>query len=224
MPEPKYVCIKILDITNEFIDKYKLTGLDLDGWIYFKICQGCYGLPQAGILVNHLLCSCLKAEGFYEAASTPSLWCHKWRPFQFYLVVDNFGVEYVGLQVYLTGLWFLQLTTQLWDWILLSERMLEGAKKLAGFSMDITNPGSPFYQPLVEGWGVGCLKILTKPPRQSHGGAVLSQCRMRGLQNSAPAMAVACLAITTIKSIQLDFGSYNLLHNYGIGYYKLSEC
>ncbi len=80
MPKPEYVCIKISDIPNEFIDKYKLTGLDSDGWIYFKICQGCYGLPQAGILAKDLLHSHLEAKGFYEAASTPGLWCHKWRP------------------------------------------------------------------------------------------------------------------------------------------------
>ncbi len=74
MPEPKYVHIKMLDIPYKFINKYKLTGLDRDRWIYFKICQGCYGLPQAGILANDLLQSRLKAEGFYEAASTPGLW------------------------------------------------------------------------------------------------------------------------------------------------------
>ncbi len=55
MPEPEYVCIKILDIPQEFINKYKLTGLDRDGWIYFEIRKGCYGLPQAGILANNLL-------------------------------------------------------------------------------------------------------------------------------------------------------------------------
>ena len=64
MPEPKYICTKILDILDKFIDEYKLTGLDRDGWIYFEIRQGCYGLPQAGILANDLLCSCLKAKGF----------------------------------------------------------------------------------------------------------------------------------------------------------------
>ncbi len=74
MPVPEYVCIKILDIPTKFIDKYKLTGLDHNGWIYFEICLGCYGLPQAGILANNLLCSCLEAKGFYEAASTPGLW------------------------------------------------------------------------------------------------------------------------------------------------------
>jgi hypothetical protein len=39
MPELEYVCIKISDIPQEFIDKYKLTGLDCDRSIYFKICQ-----------------------------------------------------------------------------------------------------------------------------------------------------------------------------------------
>ncbi len=98
MPNQKYVCIKISDIPDEFINKYKLTGQDRDGWIYFKIRQGCYGLPQAGILANNLLRSCLEAEDFYEVASTPGLWCHKWWPIQFCLIVDDFGVEYVGLE------------------------------------------------------------------------------------------------------------------------------
>jgi hypothetical protein len=98
MPKPKYVCIKILDIPKDFIDKFKLSGLDHDGWIYFEICQGCYGLPQAGILANNFLCSRLEVEGFYEAASTPGLWLHKWRPIQFCLIVDDFSVEYAGLE------------------------------------------------------------------------------------------------------------------------------
>jgi hypothetical protein len=41
--------------------------------------------------------------------------------------------------------------------------------------------------------------LSTKPPRQSHGGAGLSQHRMRGPQNSACGLAIAHLAITTNK-------------------------
>jgi hypothetical protein len=96
MSEPKYFCTKILDIPDKFINKYKLTGLDRDGRIYLKIHQGCYGLPQAGILANKFLRSHLEAKGFYEAASTPGLWCHKWRPIQFCLIIGNFGVKYIG--------------------------------------------------------------------------------------------------------------------------------
>ncbi len=55
MPDPEYVRIKISDIPVEFIEEYKLAGSDCDGWIYFEICQGCYGLPQTGILANNLL-------------------------------------------------------------------------------------------------------------------------------------------------------------------------
>ena len=98
MPEPEYVRIKISDIPAEFILEYKLEGRDRDGWIYFEIRQGCYGLPQAGILANNLLRSRLVSKGFYEAESTPGLWRHKWRPLQFCLIVDDFGVEYVGIE------------------------------------------------------------------------------------------------------------------------------
>jgi hypothetical protein len=82
MPNPKYVCIKITNIPKRFIEESKLAGRDRDGWIYFKILQGCYGLSQAGILTNYLLCSHLVAKGFYEEALTPGLWCHKWLPIQ----------------------------------------------------------------------------------------------------------------------------------------------
>jgi hypothetical protein len=55
MPDPEYVRIKITDIPAGFIEEYKLAGTDRDGWIYFEIRSGCYGLPQAGILANDLL-------------------------------------------------------------------------------------------------------------------------------------------------------------------------
>jgi hypothetical protein len=55
-------------------------------------------LPQAGILANNLLHGQLEEEGYYEAHSTPGLWRHKWCPVQFCLIVDNFGVEYVGIE------------------------------------------------------------------------------------------------------------------------------
>jgi hypothetical protein len=54
MPDPKYIHIKIADIPAEFIKEYNLQGCNCDGWIYFEICQGCYGLPQASILANNL--------------------------------------------------------------------------------------------------------------------------------------------------------------------------
>jgi hypothetical protein len=57
-----------------------------------------YGLPQAGIIANKLLKKCLAEQGHYELPHTPGLWRHKHRPVQFTLVVvvDNFGIKYVG--------------------------------------------------------------------------------------------------------------------------------
>eukprot|EP00956_Cyclotella_meneghiniana_P031758 scaffold84459_cov26-Cyclotella_meneghiniana.AAC.1 len=55
-----------------------------------------YGLPQAGALANKLLRERLAPAGYYEVAHTPGLWRHVTRPISFTLVVDDFGVKYVG--------------------------------------------------------------------------------------------------------------------------------
>jgi hypothetical protein len=55
-----------------------------------------YGLPQAGILANQLLALRLAIHGYHQKTLTPGLWRHVTRPIQFTLVVDNFGVQYVG--------------------------------------------------------------------------------------------------------------------------------
>ncbi len=78
MKDPEYVRIKITDISEEFILEYGLAGKeDKNGWIYFDIRRGCYGLPQAGILANNILRGRLEEEGYYKAHSTPGLWRHK---------------------------------------------------------------------------------------------------------------------------------------------------
>ena len=55
-----------------------------------------YGLPQAGILANKILRKRLEPHGYYEVDHTPGLWKHKTLPVQFTLVVDDFGVKYIG--------------------------------------------------------------------------------------------------------------------------------
>ena len=47
-------------------------------------------------LATDLLQKRLNKEGYYEATTTSGLWKHKWRPIQFYLLVDDFGIKYVG--------------------------------------------------------------------------------------------------------------------------------
>jgi hypothetical protein len=109
MVDPKCVRIKITDIPKEFILEYNLAGKeDHNGWIYFEIQCGCYGLPHAGILANKLLCGRLEKESYYKAATTPGLWKHKWWPIEFCLIVDDVGVEYVGIEHFIHLLTVLQ--------------------------------------------------------------------------------------------------------------------
>ena len=55
-----------------------------------------YGLLQAGLIANELLEKWLNKHGYRQSKLVPGLWKHDIRPIQFTLLVDNFGVKYVG--------------------------------------------------------------------------------------------------------------------------------
>ena len=55
-------------------------------------------MPQSGSLENKQLIKRLEKEGYDGACTTPGLWRHKCRPVQFCMIVNDFGVEYVGKQ------------------------------------------------------------------------------------------------------------------------------
>ena len=55
-----------------------------------------YVPPHAGILANNLLTESLSNHGYYQVKQTPVLLRHVWRPISFTLVVDYFGIGYVG--------------------------------------------------------------------------------------------------------------------------------
>ena len=83
-------------VPQKFKQQYKLHDKMHKGFVYMEIRQGCYGLPQAGVLANNLLKKWFAVDGYYEVPHTPSLWKHDSRPIQFTLVVDDFGVKYSG--------------------------------------------------------------------------------------------------------------------------------
>ena len=98
MDNPEYVRLKLEDIPKEFIEEYHLLDNERHGWVYFEIVRGCYGLPQSVKLANDLLRTILEDAQYYETATTPGLWRHKWRSIQFVLIVDDFRIEYVRKQ------------------------------------------------------------------------------------------------------------------------------
>jgi hypothetical protein len=79
----------------DIIEKYKLTHLAVNGWVYLEIRKGMQGLKQTGLLANQLLQRRLKPFGYHPARNTPGLWLHITKPTAFSLVVDDFAVKYV---------------------------------------------------------------------------------------------------------------------------------
>ena len=85
------------DIPEDVIDEYTLRDIATqDGWVYIEVLKGMYGLPQAGLLAQQLLEKRLNEHGYHQSLHTPGLWTHETRPVAFTLVVDDFGVKYVG--------------------------------------------------------------------------------------------------------------------------------
>jgi hypothetical protein len=88
--------INLSSLPQETIDKYELIKLSQDGKVYIENQKGMYGLPQAGILSNELLQHNLAKDGYRPTQHTHGLWTHGTRPISLSLVVDDFGVKYVG--------------------------------------------------------------------------------------------------------------------------------
>ena len=95
MERSEYMKISIAQIPDEIIAEYNLQNkVHSDGAVYIEIRKGMKGLPQAGMLANKLLKGRLAKHGYYEVCHTPGYWHHMWRPLDFMLVVDDFGVGY----------------------------------------------------------------------------------------------------------------------------------
>ena len=88
--------IAVVILPQEFIELYNLQDKIKNGHIYMRIVRGIYGPSQSGKLANDLLKKRLAEEGYFEVQHTPGLFKHKWRPVWFTLVVDDFGIKYIG--------------------------------------------------------------------------------------------------------------------------------
>ena len=77
-------------------DQYDLDTHAYKGFVYWDIRKAIYRLPQAGALANKQLKENLKPHGYYAVQHAPGLWRHKRRPILFSLIVDDFGIKYVG--------------------------------------------------------------------------------------------------------------------------------
>jgi hypothetical protein len=77
-------------------EQYSLDKNAINGFVYIELRHAIWGLPQAGILANKLLRKRLLPHEYYKCKHTPGLWRHLTCPIFFALVVNYFGVKYVG--------------------------------------------------------------------------------------------------------------------------------
>jgi Reverse transcriptase (RNA-dependent DNA polymerase) len=96
MTQPEFMRVPLTSIPDQIIQHYKLQQTSHKGNVYVRITKGMYGLPQAGKLANNELIQHLAKHGYKQCNLTPGLFTHTTRPISFCLVVDDFGVKYIG--------------------------------------------------------------------------------------------------------------------------------
>jgi hypothetical protein len=78
MTRYEYMQFKLANMPEDVITHYHLKDIATpDGYVYCKICQGMYGLPQAGIIAQELLAERLKEHGYTQSKTMPGLWTHE---------------------------------------------------------------------------------------------------------------------------------------------------
>jgi len=97
MEQYEYLGLKLDQIPADIIKEYALEAkVRRDGYVYIEARKGMYGLPQAGLLAHQLLEKRLEKHGYTQSKQTLGLWKHEQGAICFSLVVDDFGVKYVG--------------------------------------------------------------------------------------------------------------------------------
>ena len=89
----QYIRVRRDLIPQEVMDEYDFT-IESDGYVYFEIRRGMYGLKEAGIIAFEQLVRKLRPYGYEPMKYTPGFWRHKTRKTTFTLCVDDFGVKY----------------------------------------------------------------------------------------------------------------------------------
>ena len=83
-------------IPKDIVQQYNLHDVASNSWVYMEIRKGVPGLKQASRIANDRLQLQLAEFGYAPVARTPSLWKNVTEDITFSLVVNNFGVKYVG--------------------------------------------------------------------------------------------------------------------------------
>jgi hypothetical protein len=93
----KNTMIPVSLIPKAIHSQLNLASLVHNGYVYVRIHEGMYSLPQEGKIKNECPCPlCLALHGYHQCAHTPGPFKHLTHPVMFSLFVDDFGVRNVG--------------------------------------------------------------------------------------------------------------------------------
>ena len=96
MARYEYMKLAMACIPDKIVDQYNLQALSSYVWVYLEIRKGMPGIKQASRIANNRLKAHLDHFGFALVPRTPALWKHTTKAITLSLVVDNFGVKYIG--------------------------------------------------------------------------------------------------------------------------------
>ena len=94
LKRPEYVRIATKHLSDTIIREYDLDKMSTDGYVYFEVVKGMYGLPQAGLLAQQRLIAHLAKSEYIQSPVIPCLFRHPTNGVTFVLVVDDFGVKF----------------------------------------------------------------------------------------------------------------------------------
>ena len=91
----QYMKIHRDKIPPEIQNEYNTADLaDNNGYVYFEIRKGMYGLKEAGLVAWKELVHHLKQYGYEPMRLTTGMWKHRTKPTLFVLTVDDFRIKY----------------------------------------------------------------------------------------------------------------------------------
>lgn len=94
MAENEYMRIQSKHIPQDIRDRYCITNLIHNNFVYVRIKKGMYGLKQAAVLAYQNLVKVMKEHGYHPCPLSTGMWHHETRKTKFCVCVDDFGVKY----------------------------------------------------------------------------------------------------------------------------------
>ena len=92
MDRAEHIMIHASMIPEEFMTAYNLKDKVHNGYIFARVTNSMYELPQAGSIAHDSLVHHMAPYGHHPTKTTPGLW----RPINFTQEVENFETKYAG--------------------------------------------------------------------------------------------------------------------------------